>query len=126
MKDNNFSVSFNFDDLHLMSVNSDDEVILQCQIDYQEDCIVYLSRNLFHKVIDAWCDGKQSYYNRTGGFAGVGNINFISLEEFPENKRNYILIFHDINNEDWEENPFHEKIVRTFRAFEFDIDMEHG
>jgi len=56
MKKEETFITFNFDDLHILSMNLKDEVVLKCYLDsygYESDdvCVVYIKKELFyHKL----------------------------------------------------------------------------
>lgn len=124
-EDNELLIQFSFDNLEILTMTDKDKVALKCILEYyakdnSDYCIVYITKELFHQILDCWLENKQNYYISTnGGFAGVGFISFTDVKERKDSQKSYLIIFNDDEN--------YEKVyVRTFDAFAFDIDMEHG
>ena len=135
---NKINIQIDIDRLNILSCTKEDIVFLQT--DYtiyddsdeknytpieENDCVCITTREVLHDMIDTWLDGKEGYYERGSGFAGVGYIEVEKYEELPENERCYLSIFHSEsdNDDDW---YVEEKIVRTFLILDSDMQMEHG
>jgi hypothetical protein len=121
------SVHFNFDEDHILSVMEDDIVILKCNY-YEEDefknVVVYISREMYHAIVDEWLDHKASYNKLCeGSFAGVGRVSINELEELDD-QCNLLHWVKDDKEEFGERAEY--KNVRTFIGYNFEIDMEHG
>lgn len=103
------TISFSFDEVNIISATMDD-VVLQGTTDYyNEPCIIYMNRAMFHNAIDEWLNQKQSYYERYSYYCGAGNV---IIKHKDLKKKAYL---HTVD-----------KKVDTHRAISFTIDMEHG
>jgi hypothetical protein len=122
------SVSFSLDDDHILSATTNNEVVLRCT-DYTDDecsdVVVYVTRKLYHQIIDTWLDRKQNYYEMyNGSFCGVGSISITNLKELDD-QCNLLHWVKDDTEEEFGERAEYRN-VRTFEGFAFDVDMEHG
>ena len=118
------SVSISFDDLNILSA-TDHHAILKAHYFNDNDgienatyCILYVSRRIFHEMLDGWLSGKEEYNKKYGYWAGVGNIH-VKVKEVP-NTEGFIMIYNEKTEEMDKVN------VKTFTGISFDVDMEHG
>ena len=99
----------------LRKINPEDEF---------KNVVVYISREMYHAIVDEWLDHKASYNKLCeGSFAGVGRVSINELEELDD-QCNLLHWVKDDKEEFGERAEY--KNVRTFIGYNFEIDMEHG
>lgn len=121
MKDNILNEVFiSFDDLDILSAMNQ-QVVLRAYYFSEEnsaDCILYLPRKMFHKMLDSWLFRKEDYFKRYGHWCGTGSIH-IEVQEIEDAKG----FFTKYN----EKTETEEKIdAKTFVGIKYSVDMEHG
>ncbi len=123
------SITIDPDDKHILSA-TDAEAILFGHNNDDVPCILHVSREVYHAAIDDWLDHKANY-NQNGGFAGVGCIYFEDAELIPEAKGwlhsvSFGLIKPPEDDDEDSDVWSHQTAVPTYRATQFNVDMEHG
>ena len=120
------SAFFDIDSDHILSAMPENIVVLRCSnYDIEEDVVVYITRELYHKIIDAWLDDKQGYYEREGHYAGVGQVSLENLSELPKKYQVNLLYWVKDEKEEFGERAEY-KPTRVFTSDSFIVDMEHG
>ena len=125
------SVSVNPDRLFMLSATEDDVILLGLYFgdDAQdcEDCVLYITRELFRNALEEWLDRKAEYREMWNSWCGVGSIVFEELSENPKPSYLARCLVDDTRDYDVEDTRWGEMVeVRTFRASTFIVDMEHG
>jgi len=118
-----FTISFDMDDFHILSSMSEDDVVIRAVKDYTESVVVIIPRNMYYSIVEGWLDRKLEYFKSTeGGFAGVGCICLKELEKLEDN----MYLNEVIDDDDGEGYEIEKQEVEVYLSFDFDIDMEHG
>jgi hypothetical protein len=116
------NIRFDFEHLTIFSCNEKDEVILKSRDDYHTECLLYVPRPMFIKMVHEWLDSKQHYFNLyDGSFCGVGSV----VVDATEVEDGYICSVTSFIKEGDHYKPV-TKTVKGFMAQDFYVDMEHG
>ena len=102
-------VSYSFDCLEILGVVGED-VFLRGIPDFEQDCVVQISRQLFKESLDYFLNDKKDYCERYDHFCGVmGSIRSLDCEKMGK-----------IEVEG--------KLLKVYKvnAIDSDTDMEHG
>lgn len=102
-------VSYSFECLEIIGVVGED-VFLRGALDFEQDCLIQISRRLFMESMEYWLDDKKDYCERYDHFCGVmGSIRSLDCE-----KNGKIEV--------------DGKLLRVYKvnAIDSDTDMEHG
>ena len=116
-------ISYNLDQLDILTAK-DDDVFLRGS-SYSEDgdfneCVLIMTRELFHYSITKWLDAKKDFFKRYNHFCGVGTITCDVFK--PVGTINLLLLD---SFENTYSGPEYEDVI-SYRVESIEIDMEHG
>jgi len=102
-------LAYSFDDLDILGVYGKD-VYLRGKINFEHDCVIQISTQLFKKSLDYWINDKKDYCERYDHFCGMmGSIRPLEYEEMGKMEIEEV-----------------ELTVYKFNSIEEFTDMEHG
>ncbi len=125
-KKNKLEISLSLDNWHLIGADKTD-VILQesCCVEDKngadEPCLLYVNKKMFMQMITDWIQWKTDKCLSYDHFCGAG---WAWVEKYKEIKQNMYLNLPKSDDEDEEE--YVETPVKSYRCFEYGMEMEHG
>ena len=79
-----FEVTYSFDDLNVLGVHGKD-VFLKGKINFEFDCVILISKQLFKKSLDLWLRDNKVYCERWGHFCGnMGSIRALDYKKVDQ------------------------------------------
>jgi len=102
-------LAYSFDDLDILGVFGKD-VYLKGTINFEQDCVIQIPRQLFKRSMDYWLNDKKDYCERYDHFCGVmGSIRPLDYQEMGTTVVDEV-----------------ELKVFKFTSIDSNTDMEHG
>lgn len=123
------SISFNIDDLSILSTVDEDVYVrgLDFDNDVVNECVLIIDRELFIDLINGWLDAKKTYYDQYKQFCGVGSVNITECFEVDKVKILSSNQTEFLQNFKKDENSELKYIyVNSYRVEKAIIDMERG